>query len=790
MTRMKKRDDIPQNEYTARHAASGQIEEEQSATTEFPSLGDKPVDDGALLLTPSEEEPTPVSVKKRRGMFGLFGKKRRKQEPLLEEELTAEDEDFTVVEPEELEPVPDDTREIILRDGEIEKTQVIELAEEGGSHFVEDEATQLMLEGFADEAEDVEPEPGPEETLRRIRQEKIHDFSQRREQHEREIEQAAAEHAAEAVVVDPTEETPAEEDDTLVQETFEAIPLAEVRQQLLSQHRRSGVTLLLSVVLELILFFIALLSRSDATVAMQPISYLVLHVVLFAVLMAVCGTHIKGGFVSLFARRRITMEGAVTIISCLTLIHTVLLALNTTGVADGTSPVLTGVAGLGLLALQITHRLEINRAGNDLNIMIASGEKLAAKRIESNAVAEEIGRPAVAIGVPRVAYFRRTEQAENYIADSRTYDPASGFLHWYLPITTGISFVAAALYLILNGITSGVTAFSLFCGMLVMSTPVPLLFTLYTSLSTVSRKAREQGTAIAGYRAVESFGNLHAVALDAMELFPENSVQLHGIKTFSGTRIDEAILDAASVSIRAGGPLSHVFRRMILGKVDMLHEVDTLVYEQDMGLSGWISGRRILIGNRRLLDNHGIDIPSRDYEERYAKNGRQLVYLSIAGELSAMFVVSYVADAGVRRVLKSMTDRHITLLIRTCDQNITEELVTSVFALNGFYVELLNAPAGRSFETLVSGTSAAEPAQIVSEKGSLGMMMAFARCRRLRSGVRLFAVLQSLLGLLGLTLAATSAFFGAALYPALYAMEILAFSAAASAAIGTLLSRN
>ncbi len=784
---MKKRDDIPENEYIARHAAPGPVEDEQSTTTEFPSLGKEPVEAGKPLVTPAEEEP--VVEKKRRGLLGLFGKKRANKEALPIEEVQPEEEAVKIAEPEEAEPVPDDTREILLREGEIEKTQVIEMAEEGGSHIAEEEPTQLMLDGFAQETEDVEPEPGPEETLRRVRQEKIQDFSQRREQHEREIEQALSEPAEEAVVVDPAQET-APEDDAPVQETLETLPLTVVRQQLLAQQRRSGVTLLLAVILELVLFFIALLSRTTATLSMQPLSYLIMNLVLFVVLMAVCGTHIKSGFVSLFARRQVTSEAVVALLSCLTVIHTVLQTLNTTGVAEGTSPLLTGVVGVGLLVLQITHRLEINRAGNDLNIMIASGEKLAAKRIESNAIAEEIGRPAVAMGMPRVAYFRATEQAENYIADSRTYDPASGFLRWYLPIAAGLSLVTAVVYLILHGVTAGVTAFSLFCGMLVLSIPVPLLFTLYTVLSSVSRKAREQRTAIAGYRAVETFGNVHAVALDSMELFPESSVQLHGIKTFSGTRIDEAILDAASVSIRAGGPLSHVFRRMILGKVDMLHEVDTLVYEQDMGLSGWISGRRILIGNRRLLDNHGIDIPSRDYEERYAKNGRQLVYLSIAGELSAMFVVSYTADPAVRRVVKALTDSHITLLIRTCDQNVTEQLVTSVFDVNGFYVELLNAPAGRSFETLVSGVSSAEPAQIVSEKGSLGMMMAFARCRRLRSSVRFFAVLQSLVGLGGLVLMVTSAFLGGALYPALYAIEFLALSAVASALLAQLFSHK
>lgn len=777
-----KKNDVSQTEYIARHVASALPENEQSTTTEFPSLSDKPVGTDNLIFSSYEAEES-VTDKKKRGLFGWFGKKRTHAAPLLEEE-PASDDDTVVVAPEEMEPVPDDTQEILLHDRPLEKTQVIDLADEGGSHLATEEATQLMLDGFSDESAQAEPEPSPEETLNRVRQEKIQEFSQRREQHERELEQREAKQAEAAAAESVPEET--DESEEPEQETWEAVPLVEVRQQLLAQHRRSGITLLVSLIVELILFFIAWLSASEPTLAMEPTSYLVLQTVLFVILMLACGTQIKNGFASLFRRRQITTEGTVAILSCLTVLHTLLQALNTTGVSDGTAPILTGVAGLSLLALQLTHRLEINRAGNDLNLMIASGEKLAAKRIDNDALAEEIGRPAVAIGVPRVAYFRRTEQAENYIADSRTHDPASSFLRWYFPVAVGVSFVASIVYLILNGLTSGQMAFSVFCGMLMMATPVPLLITLYASLSVVSRKSREQGTAIAGYRAVESFGNVHAVALDSTELFPEHCVQLHGIKTFSGTRIDEAILDAASVSIRAGGPLAGIFRRMILGKLDMLHEVDTLVYEQDMGLSGWISGRRILIGNRRLLDNHGIDIPSRDYEERYAKNGRQLVYLSIAGELSAMFVVSYLPDPQVSRVLRSLTKQHVTLLIRTCDQNVTEELVTSVFGLNGFYVELLNAPAGRSFETLVSGVTPAEPAQVVSRKGSLGMLTALSRCRRLYSGIRFFGILQAVVAVLGLTLAAVAAFSGAALYPALSTMGFLVASALVSAVLGRL----
>lgn len=779
-------------EYTARHAAAEPtVDEEKSTTTEFPTVGDEVEEPTAAIEPISELIPPPAEEpkKKRRKWFAW-----RKKEKLLTEEPEVLVDDTVRVFEESEEEIEEHTREISLSgNDDMGKTRTIEMAESGGSEMAEEEPAQMMLDGFAEETdEEAEPEPGREETLRRIRQEKIQDFSQRREQHERELAEAAQNESEAAQEVAPEtdgEEAETDEDAAPIQETLDTVSLTAVRQQLQQQVHRSGITLLLSVLLEFILFVIAAVSVVSPAIAIDPITYLVMHLVLFVVLMVANGAHLRRGFTALFKQKALTTEGVIGIAALLTAVHTALLALNTTGVADGSAPVLTGIVGFGLLLMQITHRLELNRTVRDFAILSSKGEKLAVKRITDDLLAEEIGRPAVPMGVPRVAYFRVTEGTEVY-AEEQGYDPAAGFLRWYLPVTVAVSVLVSLVYLIISGLTSWIFAVTLLCGMLAISTPMLMLVSLGTALFAADKKARELKTVIADYRAAEVYGNSHAVALDAMELFPENSVLLHGIKTFSGTRVDEAILDAASVSIRAGGPLSHVFRRMILNKVDMLHEVDTLVYEQDMGLSGWISGRRILIGNRKLLDNHGIDIPSKDYEERYAKNGRQLVYLSIAGELSAMFVVSYIADPTVHRILKSLTDRRITLLIRTCDQNVTESLVTSVFGLNGYYVELLNAPAGRSFESLVTGTTESEPAEIVSTGGALGILTALAKCRRLRTGVRLFAVLQALVGLAGIVMMAIPALLGGALFPPLYAIEYLVGGSLLLSLIALLFAKN
>lgn len=756
---------VMKKEQTAPLQETENIEVERENTTEFPTV---------VAVEPEYQavKAPAAHVKKKRGLFKSRAKaKAVVEEPVVEEPETLADaeEEIKVYAEEGL----DDTREVSVS----QKTRVLDSDEDEDES--QEHATQMMLDGFESEEE---AEEGESETLRRIRREKIQDFSQKREEHERAEAEQAGEPVERGEVVypetpleQPAEEQPKEELTTRQQ-------IVALRQKLQTAQRKANTSLFVTAVVEIILFIIAMLSFVSPAVSMNPIAYLIIHLLLFAVILFAARGRLMAGLSRLF-NKTVTAESGIALTAVLTLLHTVLQFLNTSGVTDGTTPILTAVSGLSLLLMQVADKLEADRVSRNFSLAVAQGEKLTAKRIKDSGLAEEIGRPAVALGEPRVTYFRKTELLADYLKNSEDTQCGGALMRWYLPVAVGVSLVAAVVYLIVNGLTTWLLAVTLFCAMIAVSAPVSVLLSLRSALSAASNELRKKATAVVGYQAVEEYGASHAVALDAIDLFPENAVLLHGIKTFSGTRIDEAILDAASVSIRAGGPLSHVFRRMILNKVDMLHEVDTLVYEQDMGLSGWVSGRRVLIGNRKLLDNHGIDIPSKDYEERYAKDGRQLVYLSIAGELSAMFVVSYIADPRMKKILTDLTHRRITLLVRTCDPNVTESLIASTFGLNGFYVELLGAPAGRSFEALVDGVSEQESAGIVSAGGVDRMMDALAKCRRLRTGARWFTVIQAVLGGIGLALTAVMAFGGGVLIPPLYAVEFLGITALVMAGV-------
>ena len=103
-----------------------------------------------------------------------------------------------------------------------------------------------------------------------------------------------------------------------------------------------------------------------------------------------------------------------------------------------------------------------------------------------------------------------------------------------------------------------------------------------------------------GYQSVEDYYDINSVMIDASTLFPEGTINLCSIKLFSGTKIDEALIEAASLASHGNSILKDLFNDVISGKQKMLSHVENFVYEDSMGLCGWINNRRIIFPFRAI----------------------------------------------------------------------------------------------------------------------------------------------------------------------------------------------
>ncbi len=255
------------------------------------------------------------------------------------------------------------------------------------------------------------------------------------------------------------------------------------------------------------------------------------------------------------------------------------------------------------------------------------------------------------------------------------------------------------------------------------------------------------------YSAITAYQDTDAILVDANDLFPEDTVVLHGIKTFQGKRIDDAIIDAASVVCSANSVLKGVFLSIINQKTELLKPVDSIIYEDLMGISAWVDERRVLIGNRDLMINHSIAVPKPEYESRYNQEGNDVIFLSCGGELCAAFIIQFKADHTSSDVTKLLYKNNIVAVIKTVDSCITGEMLERVFEVDSSLFKILPSRLHSGFDTEMQPEEKID--SMLGNKGSLfGYIVSIVACKKLASCMKIGGAMYVISAILGVLLLA------------------------------------
>lgn len=236
-----------------------------------------------------------------------------------------------------------------------------------------------------------------------------------------------------------------------------------------------------------------------------------------------------------------------------------------------------------------------------------------------------------------------------------------------------------------------IQALSLFTSLLCVSAPLSLITSIHIPVWLVDRRLKKYCAGIVSISDIEDYGEVNCVLVDTYDMFLGSNVEINGIETFSGKRIDEAIVDAASVLCQSRSIFSGVFMNILLERKDLLKTIDSVVYEDKMGLSTWVDNKRVLIGTRELLINHGVKVPLRRPEDMYNGVNKTVLYLSTCGELTAIFTFTITPDISVEKRLKELESNDISVLIKTIDPVITLDFLTILFEVDSNIFKIIGS---------------------------------------------------------------------------------------------------
>ena len=268
---------------------------------------------------------------------------------------------------------------------------------------------------------------------------------------------------------------------------------------------------------------------------------------------------------------------------------------------------------------------------------------------------------------------------------------------------------------------SGVTAWA---GAMCVCVPSFGAAAIQLPMRWANKRLNKTGGLITGQDAIEDYSSTNAVVLDSADLFDRSNCVMHGFRHFNRVRVDDIMLYSAAMVVRSGGPLSEVFDQVVSER-ELLPEVSSFSYEDRMGISGWINGQKVIMGNRDMMRHHNLEIGEELSEEKYTHDGRKVIYLAIANSLAAMLVVSYAPNKKLIPFIKRLGDDGVTLLLRNNDSNITVDMINETFGMKFNNISLINNAACRLYKKYRSRVRETAKSGIIHDGKALSLMRSF-----------------------------------------------------------------
>ena len=288
---------------------------------------------------------------------------------------------------------------------------------------------------------------------------------------------------------------------------------------------------------------------------------------------------------------------------------------------------------------------------------------------------------------PCVLVTRPTQIFRSFLTNSAAHGTSDKNQQQFVWLLGGCG-LAAFLFTLITSKTAAPAATamtSLFC------LAAPLAGTLMSAVPArmMQQRAYKVGAVIPGWRDIRQLGRINVVQATSRQLFPEGCVTLRDIHPVKMEHIDTAIIYAASMLADTDSTLNKLFTGMVASK-SLLEKVTDRQAVPGKGYMGWIRKERVILGNRAMMMDYGIKVPSQEYEQHYTLNQRRIVYMAVAGKLYAMFRIAYQSDPKIAADLELVHRTGMYLVVDCDDFNCDVRLLETAYGLPTGSVKVLS----------------------------------------------------------------------------------------------------
>ena len=281
----------------------------------------------------------------------------------------------------------------------------------------------------------------------------------------------------------------------------------------------------------------------------------------------------------------------------------------------------------------------------------------------------------------------------------------------------------------------------------------------------LSLRLSKLGAALAGWPGVTGITGHSNLLLTDIDLFPVGAVALNGIKIFGDFSVERTVSLTATVIRDSGSGLTKIFHDLLRSQGAVYRKGEMFSAYEGGGVSEVFGQDLVQVGSASFMVLMDVALPP-------GLKVKNAVFCAINGELAGIFALKYQLPGPVLPALDILIRNRITPVLCTRDFNLIPSVLRQRFKLPAEKMEF--PPVERRRELSDPGQDHSPTLTALLCREGLGPYAeAVVGSRRLRSAVRLSALLGCLGGIIGLLLAFYLTFVGA--YASLTPANLLIF---------------
>lgn len=276
----------------------------------------------------------------------------------------------------------------------------------------------------------------------------------------------------------------------------------------------------------------------------------------------------------------------------------------------------------------------------------------------------------------------------------RLADQISGI---FVPIVVGIAIIAFFIWWLWVKPGEFTSALEVFIAVLVIACPCALGLATPTSIMAGSGRAAEYGILFKGGECLEQTQSIDTVVVD------KTGTVTHGKPVLTDSIVDNTQDEKYFLSLigaaekQSEHPLAEAIVQGIQEKGIELGHTEFFEAIPGYGIQSTVSGQHIIVGTRKLLQQHNIDFTSiLPTMERLEASGKTAMLAAINGQYAGLVAVADTIKDTSKEAVRRLQDMGITVMMMTGDNVRTAEAIGQEVGVNHVIAEVL--PEGKAAE--------------------------------------------------------------------------------------------